>query len=151
MAPAAPQTTDDQITIPIHAGFKVVVTAMTRSKAELRAYISLWEKKTDARPLQSFTFQGTGEGVPMTEYKARSPPPQAAKWDAATDNAFLTVEIKVKRGAEYVATRQTPAITSEKKPDTQNPEHFLVSQFLSEDTKDDHDFNDCIVTVLQYK
>ncbi|KIJ52398.1 hypothetical protein M422DRAFT_243184 [Sphaerobolus stellatus SS14] len=143
-------------TIDIHPGFKGVVTGMTRAGNPQRALIIITDANEPGRIVRASTLIGSGEGVPMMQEVGGA---QGFSWPPldGTKKYKLSVKITSNSGNGFVDNKLSPAITSEKKsePANNDKDHFFVSQFLSEDSRnlktEQVDFDDCIITVLQYK
>ncbi|KAG5639728.1 hypothetical protein H0H81_000008 [Sphagnurus paluster] len=62
----------------------------------------------------------------------------------------VVIEHSEKPGGKFSPSKVIDPVTVRKEPDAYSPLTIIVSTILSEDNVDD-DYNDCIVTILQYK
>ncbi|KAG9227121.1 hypothetical protein CCMSSC00406_0009653 [Pleurotus cornucopiae] len=116
-----------------------------------RAIVTMYEKKTRRiiscttfveYPAGKMTLETSGESV--WRYTSRNVP------------TALNIRIEDKRSGDYKPSKTIRPVTVRKEPEDKNKGDFFLSAILGDDILDDKgtedfDFNDGIVTVLQYK
>ncbi|KAF8065192.1 hypothetical protein FPV67DRAFT_1671471 [Lyophyllum atratum] len=131
----------------IDVGFRGTVTGLTRAGYDQRATVNI--KNSAGRTLASTSLVGKGENVPMTQEVNTSLP----AWSFGPFNEAMTVNVSIEyaqSGGNFVPSRAILPVTVVKNPDASSPQTYVVSTLLSEDSSD-NDFNDCIISIFQYK
>ncbi|KAF5384297.1 hypothetical protein D9615_003309 [Tricholomella constricta] len=133
--------------VKIEVGFRGTITGLTRSMNHQRATITM---KNDAgRTLASTTLVGNGENVPMTQEVNET----MRAWSFGPFKDSMTVSIQVEHsqtGESFSPSKAILPVTVRKEPDASYPQTYVVSTLLSEDSND-NDYNDCIISIFQYK
>ncbi|KDQ25217.1 hypothetical protein PLEOSDRAFT_1071836 [Pleurotus ostreatus PC15] len=116
-----------------------------------RAIVIMYEKKT-RRIISSTTFVEYAAGKMSLETSGES----VWRYSARNVPTALNIRIEDKRSGEYKPSRTIRPVTARKEPEDTNKGDFYLSAILGDDILDDkgtEDFNfeDGIVTVLQYK
>lgn len=133
--------------VTIEPGFRGTVTGLTRAGYNQRATINI--KNFAGRTLASTSLVGKGENVPMTQEVN----PALPAWAFGPFTEAMTVNVFIEyasTGQTFVPSRAILPVTVTKKPDESSPQTYVVSTLLSEDSTD-NDYNDCIISIFQYK
>ncbi|GLB39846.1 hypothetical protein LshimejAT787_0703560 [Lyophyllum shimeji] len=133
--------------VELEPGFRGTVTGITRAGYSQRATVEI--KKADGRTVASTTLVGKGENVPMTQEVNPALPAYAFGPFAEPMTVKVTIEFATD-GQHFKRSKEVAPVTVIKKPDESSPQTYVVSTLLSEDSTD-NDFNDCIISIFQYK
>ncbi|KAG6808673.1 hypothetical protein H0H92_003284 [Tricholoma furcatifolium] len=136
--------------ITIEPGWKGNVSAVADSRAKQRATVTIVDS-ADSRILASTTFVGKGSNVPLSQetnpnsfFLTFGPFDKAATVNVviehseleSNDDKFIPSEVIIPAVQEAAAA---------------SPASYLTTTVFSEDSYDDLDYTDCVISVVQYQ
>jgi len=133
--------------VTVEPGFRGTVTGITCARYEQRATVNI--KNAAGRSLASTTLVGKGDNVPMSQEVS----PTMPAWAFGPFTEAMTVNVVIEYaspGQDFAPSKAVLPVTVLKTPDGSSPQTYVMSTFLSEDSTD-NDYNDCVISVFQYK
>ncbi|GLB39852.1 hypothetical protein LshimejAT787_0703620 [Lyophyllum shimeji] len=131
----------------VEPGFRGTVTGLTRASYDQRATITV--QNAARRTLASTTLVGKGENSSMTQEVNKA----LSAWAFGPFDEAMTINVSIEfasSGKEFRPSKAILPVTVTKNPDGSCPQTYVISTLLSEDGSD-NDFNDCIISIFQYK